>query len=201
MHDTCEWRDLSSFVMRDKESFWCKTRLVCYLIMAALSASADAISSLTLHELNSLYVSASKTFGLMLDDSWHLNFSTSLYSLALHYLLHVPPFLSRFCAPPFLFFAAPTPSYAAHHHLSLSSSLFLSSSSNVCFDFKCCRYCSYFCLPSLTPLKPMMLASNLALRSHGHIVSIPASYLGSPMFKFWPRDWISWQVFHSYMTW
>jgi hypothetical protein len=52
-----------------------------------------------------------------------------------------------------------------------------------------------------------MLASNLAIRSHGHIVSIPVSYLGSPVFKFWHRDWIFLQafcgfsLFRSYMMW
>ena len=43
LHDTCEWRDLSSFVIHDEGSFCCKTQLVCYLIMAALSPSVDAI--------------------------------------------------------------------------------------------------------------------------------------------------------------
>lgn len=43
LHDTCEWRDLSIFVIRDKGSFCCETQLVCYLIMAALSPLADAL--------------------------------------------------------------------------------------------------------------------------------------------------------------
>jgi len=44
LHDTCEWRDLSSFVICDKGNFCCKTQLACYLIMTTLSPSADAIS-------------------------------------------------------------------------------------------------------------------------------------------------------------
>lgn len=37
----------------------------------------------------------------------------------------------------------------------------------------------------------------LSIEYHDWVSSTPASYLGSPRFTSWPRDWLSWQVFHG----
>jgi hypothetical protein len=75
----------------------------------------------------------------------------------------------------------------------------LSSPWKLCFVFIMLLILTH---PCVTPGKQKMLALNLAIKRHGHIVSIPASYLGSPGPKIgYPERVLMGASVHTGMRW